>query len=153
MVKHTIQLLTTIFLILSTFTIQGCNATKEASEDNVTQDLKSAKEYIVSNEFISIDRFVDKMKSGEAFTKEDDAKYRAACYRFFKTVRIDGTTYKTDIIKGSEINMSVDIFSFLLDEIDASTKFYTEKAAKAKTRNQNFRMNEITNEYLESLLK
>ena len=111
--------------------------------------------YALSDDFIDVDfkaveyANVNPAARSEDVTEEDRAKMKAAVYRFNKHVSVVDGLYYCSIKNGAEINISEDLFKYMIDNLDEMNGFIKEYTEKG----ENVDVIEPTEEYLESLLK
>lgn len=135
-----------LFMIMN---VVGCSHDKQSVDTSLKEAAKTAKEYVNDNDFIEIKDFQEKIRTANSMTSNDDVKMHVAVYRFYSHVKLEDDQYVTDLTKGSEINISSELFTFLKDGIEEANKNVREsKKAGKKTV-----IMDITSEYLDSLLK
>lgn len=109
-----------ILLSLIWLGICSCNSSKVVTE---RPSIKTVKEYIESNEFISIipDEYYslrEKGKMSEEEIKAADYQMKAAAYRFYKHCTMDDKGFITcNATCGKELNISEEVFEFRLRDM------------------------------------
>ena len=150
-------------MILALPFMVGCASSEKAPtlavDETVLQNKPSSelvRAYALSDDFLDVDyqaieyATINPTSSRtEDVTEEDHAKMKAAVYRFNKHVSVVDGLYYCSLKNGAEINISEDLFKYMIDNLDEMNGFikeYTEKGEKVNVI-------EPTEEYLESLLK
>ena len=85
----------------------------------------------------------------EELSKNDLALVKAAAYRFFGKVKLVGNQYVTELKDGKEIHVADNIVSSYLKAIQDTNTFVDS----LKSKGEEIRLPEITNEYRNTLLK
>lgn len=155
MKKFVLYILSAVFII----TLNSCDS--ESNDATIVQKIAAvsteptAVEKIVkNNSFIDIDiNHAAKqaaMGTRAATDTEEMAKAKAAIYRFYSHVRLNGSKqYECTLTSAKEINISQNLFEALLQNLEAMNSFIKEGTKSG----QNVVAPEITEEYLNSLLK
>jgi hypothetical protein len=89
----------------------------------------------------------DKLKN--KYQKPELAKAKAAVYRYYKNVRVANGKYVTDLKSGNRIKISDQLFKLLSDNLE----HMNASVEKLKNEGKNIDIQEITPEYLQSLLQ
>lgn len=137
--------------------IVGCSSDTDNLLNHV-QEIKTSKElvndYVKNNTYIDID--VDALvhgivnpKSRAINTEEDMAKMKAAVYRFYENVSVENGYYKCNIPNGSAINISQEVYSALLDNLN----LMNEVVKKSRDKGEKVDIQVPDQEYLNSLLE
>ncbi len=149
----------TYFVLLISIALYSCNSAKnehlnplEIVEDQkpTTEVYEIAKGYALGSTFIDVNLadLLDKAKSGEPTTDDDQGKLRALTYRFYKHVKVIGGRYVTDLQSAKDINVSESVFEVFKDNLKEVNKF-----ADADEKNGvKVEVPQITKSYLESLI-
>lgn len=129
------------------------DSTVDGNYSNLTREI------IDNNTFINVD--ISKLSfditkahvQGDSITTQDLdnrlAMAKAAIYRFFSNVKIEGDKYVQTVKSGKELNMSEDVYETLLENLEDMNRAIKE----AKEKGPIIEMPEVTEEYLNSLLK
>ena len=150
MKKFVLYILSTVLII----TLNSCDS--ESNDATIVQKIAAvsteptAVEKIVkNNSFIDID--INHAAMGTRATDtEEMAKAKAAIYRFYSHVRLnESKQYECTLTSAKEINISQNLFEALLQNLEAMNSFIKEGTKSG----QNVVAPEITEEYLNSLLK
>jgi len=89
----------------------------------------------------------DKLKN--KYQKPELAKAKAAVYRYYKNVRVVNGKYVTDLKSGNQIKISDQLFKLLSDNLE----HMNASVEKLKNEGKKIDIQEITPEYLQSLLQ
>lgn len=154
MKKFVSYILSAVFII----TLNSCDS--ESNDATIVQKIAAvsteptAVEKIVkNNSFIDIDinHAAKQAAMGTRATDtEEMAKAKAAIYRFYSHVRLnESKQYECTLTSAKEINISQNLFEALLQNLEAMNSFIKEGTKSG----QNVVAPEITEEYLNSLLK
>lgn len=147
------------FVLLISIALYSCSGAKnehlnplEIVEDQnpTTEIYEIAKGYALGSTFIdvNISDLLNKAKSGEPTTDDDQAKLRALTYRFYKHVKVTGGRYVTDLQSAKDINVSEEVFEVFKDNLKE-----VNKIADAEEKNgAKVEVPQITIPYLESLI-
>ena len=139
-------------------TLIGCqnNATNNLIENpnEINEANTKVKDYVDNNTYINVDvqALVKKTTAQDSrsnITEDDNAKMKAAVYRFYKHVSVKDSLYILDIQDASEINISTRVFTALAKNLKEMNDFI--KLAKEKGENIDLFIPD--EEYLNSLLQ
>lgn len=139
-------------------TLIGCqnNATNNLIENpnEINEANTKVKDYVDNNTYIDVDvqALVKKTTAQDSrsnITEDDNAKMKAAVYRFYKHVSVKDSLYILDIQDASEINISTRVFTALAENLKEMNDFI--KLAKEKGENIDLFIPD--EEYLNSLLQ
>ena len=139
-------------------TLIGCqnNATNNLIENpnEINEANTKVKDYVDNNTYIDVDvqALVKKTTAQDSrsnITEDDNAKMKAAVYRFYKHVLVKDSLYILDIQDASEINISTRVFTALAKNLKEMNDFI--KLAKEKGENIDLFIPD--EEYLNSLLQ
>ena len=139
-------------------TLIGCqnNATNNLIENpnEINEANTKVKDYVDNNTYIDVDvQALVKKTTAQDFrsniTEDDNAKMKAAVYRFYKHVSVKDSLYILDIQDASEINISTRVFTALAKNLKEMNDFI--KLAKEKGENIDLFIPD--EEYLNSLLQ
>lgn len=152
--------LLSLFVIAQSCTNHSKSCNSDSNECNRILKISNAKteptavEKIVrSNAFIDVDinRLSEQTAKGtRADNASDISKAKAAIYRFYSHVHVNGNNqYECTLKSAKEINVSQDVFDALQNNLDEMNK-----AIELCSKNgEKMNVMPITNKYLESLLK
>lgn len=124
--------------------------------DSEVRDIPSARTYMDNNTYIDIDvdALSERIISGggtaqaDSEAAEEMAMMRAALYRFYSHVELEGDRYVLSAKTAEELNVSQRVFDALranMEEVNAQIKAANEAGEAAAPQ-------EITDDYLEGLL-
>ena len=139
-------------------TLIGCqnNATNNLIENpnEINEANTKVKDYVDNNTYIDVDvQALVKKTTAQDYrsniTEDDNAKMKAAVYRFYKHVSVKDSLYILDIQDASEINISTRVFTALAKNLKEMNDFI--KLAKEKGENIDLFIPD--EEYLNSLLQ
>lgn len=122
---------------------------KNLLEANSVQSSVSAKSFVESNEVIDIHIDQTNPQFAKDLSDTDVAKLKAAVYRFYSNVDVKDGHYSTTLKSGKEINISPDLFKLFKDNLD----HMNQNINNLKAKEEKVTVQEVTPEYLESLLK
>lgn len=148
-----------IIVLTSVLLLNGCNNNsnsyiKNSDNENTTQPM-SAKEYVENNTYINVDIIAisnalsNSLSRDNSISEEDMAKTKAAIYRFYKNVTMDNGIYSCNLTSGEEINVSSEVFSVLLDNLNEMNK----SAQEIRDKGGKIEMSVPDENYLNSLLQ
>lgn len=146
----------TAIALISILLLNGCSnnsdsSIKNSADENTTQSM-SAKEYVENNTYINVDiAAISNVLSScdNNICEEDMAKTKAAIYRFYKNVTLDNGIYSCNLTSGDEINVSPEVFSALLDNLNEMNK----SAQEIRDKGGKIKMSVPDENYLNSLLQ
>lgn len=147
-----------IIVLTSVLLLNGCNNNsnsyiKNSDNENTTQPM-SAKEYVENNTYINVDikaisNALTNPLSRSNVSEEEIAKAKVAVYRFYKNVTVDNGIYSCNLTSGEEINVSSEVFSALLDNLNEMNK----SAQEIRDKGGKIGMSVPDENYLNSLLQ
>lgn len=149
---------TSLIIGIVIMTLIGCqnNATNNLIENpnEINEANTKVKDYVDNNTYIDVDvqALVKKTTAQDSrsnITEDDNAKMKAAVYRFYKHVSVKDSLYILDIQDASEINISTRVFTALAKNLKEMNDFI--KLAKEKGENIDLFIPD--EEYLNSLLQ
>ena len=149
---------TSLIIGIVIMTLIGCqnNATNNLIENpnEINEANTKVKDYVDNNTYIDVDvqALVKKTTAQDSrsnITEDDNAKMKAAVYRFYKHVLVKVSLYIHDIQDASEINISTRVFTALVKNLKEMNDFI--KLAKEKGENIDLFIPD--EEYLNSLLQ
>lgn len=149
---------TSLIIGIVIMTLIGCqnNATNNLIENpnEINEANTKVKDYVDNNTYIDVDvqALVKKTTAQDSrsnITEDDNAKMKAAVYRFYKHVLVKDSLYILDIQDASEINISTRVFTALAKNLKEMNDFI--KLAKEKGENIDLFIPD--EEYLNSLLQ
>ena len=149
---------TSLIIGIVIMTLIGCqnNATNKLIENphEINEANTKVKDYVDNNTYINVDvqALVKKTTAQDSrsnITEDDNAKMKAAVYRFYKHVSVKDSLYILDIQDASEINISTRVFTALAKNLKEMNDFI--KLAKEKGENIDLFIPD--EEYLNSLLQ
>lgn len=149
---------TSLIIGIVIMTLIGCqnNATNNLIENpnEINEANTKVKDYVDNNTYINVDvqALVKKTTAQDSrsnITEDDNAKMKAAVYRFYKHVSVKDSLYILDIQDASEINISTRVFTALAKNLKEMNDFI--KLAKEKGENIDLFIPD--EEYLNSLLQ
>lgn len=128
---------------------QGAASQKKVAlkKDNVTKAVLTAKDYVASNAFINV-RFQEPLDLKNV-APADSVKLKAAIYRFYKNVQLEGGIYICYLKNGKKINISEKIFNSFLTSLKETNIQIEELRAKGEKVD----LSPITEAYLQSMLE
>lgn len=109
------------------------------------------KTLVQNNDYIDVDKVALSIKEKESGNDNsvDNAKVRAAYYRFFHHIKLVDGRFVCDITDAKEINVSPRLFNAMLKEIEEINIAIED----AKKQNIPITIPELDEEYLQSLLE
>ena len=146
-----------IMVLVVVLLLAGCrseanNVLDSVRDTEVPKEL--VKKYVDDNAYIDLDvdalvKSVVSQHTGSSVNEEDMAKMKAAVYRFYKHVSVKDGYYVCGIKESSEINVSQDVFSALLGNLNDMNRLIRE----AKDKGEAIEVHVPDEEYLNSLLR
>jgi hypothetical protein len=109
----------------------------------------SAKEYAESDEELHVELDLAQSEFIESLTDKEIAKLKAAVYRFYSTVTVKNNKYYTPLKSGQDINISEDLFMLFKENLSEINQGIND----LKARDREVEVQQVTSEYLNSLLK
>lgn len=112
------------------------------------------KKYVDENTFLDVDVYglVEKISNPQTRTvvnQEQVAQMKAAIYRFYSSVHLEDGYYISELKSANDINVSVEVYSALLDNLNQMNAVIKE----AKEKGANLDVQLVDSKYLNSLLK
>lgn len=113
------------------------------------QSMISARRFINSKEVIDVQIDQKDPQFTKNLTDIEVAKLKAAVYRFYSTVEVKNGNYYTNLESAEEINISKDLFKLFMDNLHEMN----ENINKIRSQGGQIIVQQVTSEYLDSLLK
>lgn len=141
-----------VVLLLAGCRSEANNVLDSVIEADAPKEL--VKKYVDDNTYIDIDvdalvRGIITPDSRISGSEEDLARMKAAVYRFYRHVSVKEGYYVCDIKGGSEINVSQEVFSALLGNLNDMNRMIRE----AKDRGEKIDIPVPDEDYLNTLLR
>lgn len=141
-----------VVLLLAGCRSEANNVLDSVIEADAPKEL--VKKYVDDNTYINIDvdalvRGIITPDSRISGSEEDLAKMKAAVYRFYKQVSVKEGYYVCGIKEGSEINVSQEVFSALLGNLNDMNRMIRE----VKDKGEAIEVQLPDDDYLNSLLR
>lgn len=140
-----------------TIMIYSCQANLTDTVRNVSSvetPINAVKKYVDDNTYIDLDviGLAKEIASPSTKVKVDldkVAKMKAAIYRFYSNVELKDGVYNCKITSASEINVSLEVYTALLDNLNEINMVIQ----KAKKEGQSINVPDVDEAYLNSLLE
>lgn len=153
----TLKAYTSNLVLVIAFLLTGCRSEANNVLDSVIEAYapkELVKKYVDDNTYIDIDidalvRGIITPDSRISGSEEDLAKMKAAVYRFYKQVSVKEGYYVCGIKEGSEINVSQEVFSALLGNLNDMNRMIRE----ANDKGEKIDIPVPDEDYLNSLLR
>lgn len=112
------------------------------------------KKHVDENTFLDVDVYglvkdISNPQTRASTNQEQVAKMKAAIYRFYSNVQLEDGYYICKLKSANDINVSVDVYTALLNNLNQMNAVIKEAKDKGKSMNTQA----VDSEYLNSLLK
>lgn len=130
-----------------------CSCTSQVQTQEPEYHIPAVREFVENNTYIDLPDYPRGINLFSPHSDEEQIylnKLSAAHYRFYKHLKLENGHFNCDLKSGAEINISQDLFDkFYFDYVDDTNRWIDEVHARGNKAT----VIEITEEYLESLLK